>query len=321
MADDKQELLEELLDISIRIKDKYNEILEDEVKGFEEDTKKIKELEELLCYEYDIYKELNYADLYELLEEIDVEDITQDNFNAFNNADKFYKIANVIMNNEILPYFRVVNMLRDSCIAKGPISKYDEETATADLGIVARNYYADKMRNNLLIEFQLFTDLLDTFVSVLNDEIKSFDNLELKKYLTIYKYIVSYLYGRSDVSLVSRNKSLDSSFIYSRFIYDTLMQTDSEVSYSYEIIRNDYLEKALYKFLTKNNSDNINLGRRVVNISYVKAVIMLLGEDYKKAVSIYNSLSQDEIVAAYLGSVFTNAKSVVNDAKVLTLRP
>lgn len=182
--------------------------------------------------------------------------------------------------------------------------------------------YENKLLNNLIIEYQLFEDLLTMFICAINEQLQTIEDKALYEQLQTYKNVILYTYGKNNISLLDDNLSFDNSYIQSKFLYDILIASDREVSYNYEIMKLDYLDKALFTFFKDIYSikgyTNASL-ERIIQSCYSKAMLMMYANNYDRAISIFNSCKKDNYKYEHIDNVFANVKNTANKAKVLTL--
>lgn len=182
--------------------------------------------------------------------------------------------------------------------------------------------YENKLLNNLIIEYQLFEDLLTMFICAINEQLQTIEDKSLCEQLQNYKNVILYTYGKNNIKLIDDNLDFDNSYIQSKFLYDMLLASDRCVSYNYEIIKLDYLDKALFTFFKDIYSikgyTNANL-EKVIQACYLKAMLMVYANNYDRAVSIFNSCRKDNYKCEHIDNIFENVKNTANKAKVLTL--
>lgn len=229
--------------------------------------------------------------------------------------DKFYFIAFQYSDIDNKKLFRLLNNLRDSYILLNKMSKFDDEDIYQELDeedemfdeenfedelIIPKTdslkktfqEYEDKMLNNLLIEYKLFDDLLAMFICSMNEQLLDINDSKLKDEINDYKNVVLFTYAKSNVELLDNNLNFENTIIQSKFLYDMLMFSDRELSYNYDIMKLDYLDKALYNFLKNIYSvkgyANTDL-EKIVQSCYCKAIFTLYGDSYDRAISIFKS--------------------------------
>ena len=313
LSDDKMSIVEELLNYSEDIRNSFNKLMEYEINKRE--SKYVDEsikLKDLLFRENRFYEKINKDGLYRLIVELDENELIK---NLESNLDKFYNLVNLDKYYEDLSIYRILNIIRDKSIIHARASLFDDVEVMDEEEI---EDYEDKLFNTILIEFQLFNDLLSLFIANVNETISLVSDEEIRKDLIIYKYISAYIFGKNDLDLISRNKKLDNTYVYSKLLTDMIEYSDREILYNYDIIKTNYLEKALYHFV--NNLDsNPKEANMYINSCFAKALISLFGEDYSRSYKLYFNERRENYNTKSLDMIFNNAKKIAGKTKVLTL--
>lgn len=313
LSDDKMSIVEELLNYSEDIRNSFNKLMEYEIDKRE--SKYVDEsikLKDLLFRENRFYEKINKDELYRLIVELDENELIK---NLESNLDKFYNLVNLDKYYEDLSIYRILNIIRDKSIIHARASLFDDVEVMDEEEI---EEYEDKLFNTILIEFQLFNDLLSLFIANINETISLVSDEEIRKDLIIYKHISAYIFGKNDLDLISRNKKIDNTYVYSKLLTDMIEYSDREILYNYDIIKTNYLEKALYHFVNNLDSNPKNVNK-YINSCYARALISLFGEDYSRSYKLYFNEKRENYDTKSLDMIFNNAKKIAGKTKVLTL--
>ena len=313
LSEDRMSIVEELKNYSDNIRNSFNKLTEYEID--ENNTKYIEELNKLklnLYKENIFYEKLNKQDLYRMIIELDDNEFID---NLESNLDKFYNIPNLDKYYSELAFFRIINIIRDKAIIYNKITSFDDIELVDEEEI---DDYYEKLLNTIIIEFQLFNDLLSLFIANLCDTTKLVEDKDVKHDLIIYKYLTAYTYGKNDLTLIEKNKSIKNTYIYSKLLYDMLKFSDKSILYNYDIIKTSYLDKVLYRFIN-NLEFNPNQAKQYINSSYLKALISLSGNDYERIKNMYYEEKKDNYNTKILDNIFNDSKKIISKTKILTL--
>ena len=296
----------ELLNLSEEVYLSYNRLLNHFYKGNKNDyEEEINNLKKILLKEKKYYKKLDENITLYILNEFDDSEML---WSIENNLDKYLNITKLGLSFNEISYFRILNLLRDNYIISTRLSSFDDKEIM-DYEI---DEYNDKMLNNIIIENQLFNDFMSLFITNIDTYIKNTDDFELKKNLNIYKYIIVFTYGKNNLELLNNNTN----YIYSKYIYDMFKYAEKEFSYNYDIMKTHYLDRALYSYLKDYEKSNDKL-EVIINKCFMKSIIMLYQEDYKRANKIYESVVTKE--DNEIDTIVKNSNIIARGAKTLTL--
>lgn len=319
-----EKIRDDIMDINEEITNLYKKLLDSKLSNNDKMYKQtILELKRTLEIEKDMYKKLTFSQSISLLNYFNSGELR----NRFSIFDKFYNLAFQYYEIDDEKRYRILNYLRDRCIMLDKISKFndediyeydEEEFEEEDITLD----YENKMLNTLLVEFQLFADLLKLFICTLNYYIKNTFESELKENLLNYKNIIAFTYAKDDISIIEEDINFENTFILSKLLYDVLIESGREVAYNYEIIKRDYLDKTLYEFF-KNfyNLESIKVPefRKIIQKSYLISLLMLYQDEFDMPRMIFNQLKKVNYDDSHIESLLSNDKKIVANAKVLTL--
>lgn len=298
----------ELLGFSEDVYLSYNRLLNYKFVGDNKSyDKELSNLSNLIKKESVYYKNIDDRKVLYLLNEMDTSEMLSSIENIF---DKYLNIVNLGFSFNEVSYYRILNLLRDNYILNSRLSRFDDNDLFED----DIDLYNDKMLNNLIIENQLFNDFVSLYVANLNEYIEKEKDYKIKKDLITYKYVVSYVYGKNNFELLE-DRNFDNTYVYSRYLYDILINADKEVSYSYDIMKFEYLDRVLYNFLKDYREyDGVN---NIINLCFMKSIIMLYQDDYKRVNKIYDDLIY--VGDKKMDNIVDNSYSYASKVKVLTL--
>lgn len=298
----------ELLGLSEEVYLSYTRLLNYKFVGDKDSyNKELNNLSSLIKKENIYYKNIDDNKILYLLNEMDINDMLS---SIENNLDKYSNIVNLGFSFNDVSYYRILNLLRDNYIINSRLSRFDDR----DLFEEDIDEYNDKMLNNLVIESQLFNDFVSLFNVNLNECIDNETDYKVKKNLITYKYIVCYVFGKNNFELLE-DRNVDNTYIYSKYLYDMLLNAGKDFSYSYDIMKTDYLDKILYNYLKEyNKCDGIN---SIINMCFMKSIIMLYQDDYKRVSKIYDDMIYVE--DNNMDKIVDNSFDYVSKVKVLTL--
>lgn len=303
-----KEKVYDLLSLSEDICILYEQLYENEINNID-NKEVIKKLQKYLDRESKIYKNMSRDDISKLMYYAVENIIKLDKIDV--NDDKFYLITSLGFDFKKVNEYRFMTMLRDSHIIKNRLTRFDytdylyypyEQDEEEKM-------YDDKLLNTILVETQIFNDFLELFVYDLNIHIKQMENNPIiKNILTKYKYIVVSVLGKNNLNLL--DKDMEKEFICSRLLYDVLDRTSAGILYNYEIIRDDYLDKNLYRFFLESSEDisdneDIQFTNKILDVAFINSIIDMYQEEMKKPYQIYKDTynkihDKKHIVALFL---------------------
>lgn len=311
--DEVQNKIDELLNISKNLYNTFKNLIKYEInKDNEKYNNELIKLNYYMQKEKIMYKNINEEELNEIDRILADEDKDYET-----NLEKFFSLANYENKTTDLAFSRMQNKLVDLIIYNYRMTHFQQALDyTTEFLDEEENL---QTLNTLILEQQIFNDLLELFICLLNTESINQTKQEIKEDLINYKHILVFLYGNDNTSLLNKNKKIEDTYIYSKYLFEELRKTDSGLLYNYSIIKNEYLNKTLYKFLYNQSVSLKHNASSIIDKNFLKALIMLYAEDYKNAIQIYETEKDNITKDLGIEIIFKNAKSVANSAKVLTL--
>ena len=309
--------MEFLLSCSDDISMLFEELSQAEINNDKLTYEKIyKVLKEQLQKEEKDYKRLSTREVTEMMDMIDAS-TAYDSLDNIN--EKFTILSLLSLDFRSSSNVRFKSLLKDNYLIKNKKTKFIE-TDYYDFEDDEQEIFCERRLNTYLVESLLFNDLLELFICNLNTYINLIANNEIKETLIKYKYIVVNVFGKNNLELLNKNKSLENTYLYSKLLYDVLEKTDAGLIFNYNIIKTDYLSKSLYNFLETQHElvepdPTQQLIYQILDIVYVDSVNLLFQEDKKTAYSIYKDTLYKFHNKKYLETAFNYDKKI----KVLTL--